>query len=234
MKASNANIVRFQGDRLEPFYADIPGQWGGIIFTQNQPRQQHSLRRNQECHLRRSALQPRQLPRPPDLTLENTVIRNISGSNLSFANASASTGGGVISYSGDVAATNCLFTNCGEYAVLGVGGGTVQLQLLHVRQLHAGFPARNVVADLHQRVETATGITKRPLSAQPAQLHCVGLQPQHSIDDELFVKNYAEYTRAASIRNTLLRTKEYANQIAAVIGPGPQHANLLKRRPVVH
>ena len=33
VKASNANIVRFQGDRLEPFYAEAPSQWGGIIFT---------------------------------------------------------------------------------------------------------------------------------------------------------------------------------------------------------
>ena len=46
----------------------------------------------------------------------------------------------------------------------------------------------------------------------------MGFQPRQSIaDDELFVKNYAEYT-ALVVRNTLLRTKEYATN-TAVLGP---------------
>ncbi|UOQ73254.1 hypothetical protein [Hymenobacter cellulosilyticus] len=32
IKPTDPNIVRFSGDRLEPFYNEVPGQWAGIQF----------------------------------------------------------------------------------------------------------------------------------------------------------------------------------------------------------
>ena len=163
VKATNANIVRFQGDRLEAGYADIPGQWGGIIFTSTS--RNNSIRYAEIKNATFGAL----LYNPdntthPNLTLSNTVIRNISGSNISFANASASTGGGVISYSGDVTATNCLFTNCGEYAVLGVGGGIYDFNFCTFANYTPAFRRETSSLTFTNEFETATGIVKRPTS----------------------------------------------------------------------
>ena len=217
VKASNANIVRFQGDRLEPYYADIPGQWGGIVFTSTSTGNRIRYAEIKNATFGALLYNPDNSARVrPDLTLDNTVIRNISGSNISFANARASTGGGVISYSGDVAATNCLFTNCGEYAVLGVGGGQYSFNFCTFANYTPAF--RRETASLTFTNEQATD----PRIKLPLRLALtnsivwgsgLGLG---SIDDELFLKNYTEYT-ALNIRNNLLRTKDYLN-IAAVVG----------------
>ena len=233
VKAGNPNIVRFQGDRLEPEYSDIPGQWVGIVFTATS--RNNSIRYAEIKNATFGALlyNPDNAPTGhPDLTVSNTVIRNISGSNVSFANARASTGGGIISYSGNVTAFNCLFTNCGEYAVLGVGGGVYDFNFCTFANYTPAF-----------RRETAS-LTFTNEKATDARVHLpISLKLRNSIvwgsnlglgtiEDELYLKNYQEYpsTGVLNILNNLLRTKEYAT-IAAVVGTVPTD-NLINVDPL--
>ena len=233
VKATNANIVRFQGDRLEADYTDIPGQWGGIVFTATSRNNSIRYAEIKNATFGALLLNPDALAHP-DLTLTNTVIRNISGSNVSFANATASAGGGVISYSGDLTAVNCLFTNCGEYAVVGVGGGLYDFNFCTFANYTPAF--RRETASLSFTNEKATDSKVHlplRLMLRNSILWGSNLGPG-TIDDELYLKNYTEYaamtaTSGISILNSLLRTKEYAG-IAAVVGaPG---INLLNVDPL--
>ncbi|HEX8326231.1 MAG TPA: hypothetical protein VF629_01735 [Hymenobacter sp.] len=227
VKATNPNIVRFQGDRLEPFYADIPGQWGGIVFTAGSSGNRIRYAEIKNATFGTLLFNPEGDPNArPNLRLENTVIKNISGSNISFANATASAGGGVISYSGDVTATNCLFTNCGEYAVVGVGGGVYDFNFCTVANFTPSF----------RRETSSFSFTNEKATDERVKLF-TDIRIRNSIvwgsfDDELFFKNYtgtaADYK--VVITNSLLRTKEYATT-PSVIG-GASANNLVNEDPL--
>ena len=226
-KALSANIVRFQGDRLEPFYADVPGQWGGIIFTNTSTGNRIRYAEIKNATFGALLYNPdNSAPKRPDLTLENTVIKNISGSNISFANATASTGGGIISYSSDVTATNCLITNCGEFAVVGVGGGVYDFNFCTIANYTPAF----------QRETSSFTITNEraiePNIPLPTSVSIRNSIVWGSFEDELFLKNYGapnnpDYT--VSILNSLLRTKEYASSVAVIGGP---EVNIINQDPL--
>jgi len=229
VKATNANIVRFQGDRLEPYYNEIPGQWGGIIFTSTSRGNRIRYAEIKNATFGALLYNPDNATQPhPNLSVDNTVIRNISGANLSFANASSSTGGGIISYSGDVSATNCLFTNCGEYAVLGVGG-TYDLNFCTIANFTPSF--RRETSALTFINELAPGAkVKLPVSVTIRNSIVWG-----SFGDELFLSNNADPNYTFSVLNTLLRTNEYQATTNASGKPGlanPLYNNLVNVDPL--
>ena len=229
VKANNPNIVRFTGDRLESDYAEAPGQWGGIVFTETSRNNSIRYTEIKNATFGALLLNPDAVAPHPDLTLTNTVIRNISGSNLSFANATASAGAGVLSYSGDLKAENCLFTNCGEYAIAGVGGGTFDLNFCTFANYTPAF--RRETASLSFTNEKATDAKVRlPISVTLRNSIVWGsnLGPG-TIDDELYFKNYTDPAYTVSISNSLLRTKVYASVPAIV---GPPGTNLLNVDPL--
>ncbi|MGY3088248.1 hypothetical protein ACVWYF_001281 [Hymenobacter sp. UYAg731] len=216
VKANNLNIVRFQGDRLEPFYADIPSQWGGIIFSSTS--RNNSIRYTEIKNATFGALlynrEPQAGQAHPNLTLNNTVFRNISGSNVSFANANPGTGGGVISYSGDVTATNCLFTNCGEYAMVGIGG-TYDLNFCTIANYTPSFRRETSSLTFTNVDDALKNPPKMPISVTIRNSIVWG-----SFDDELYLQNNGDPTFTFSILNSLLRTKEYGAATDATGKPG--------------
>lgn len=222
VKANNPNIVRFQGDRLETGYSDIPGQWGGLVFTETSTGNRIRYAEIKNATFGALLYNPVGAPIHPDLVVSNTIIRNISGSKVSFANASASTGGGIISYSGDVSATNCLFTNCGEYAVVGIGG-TYDLNFCTVANYTPAF-RRETASLAFTNVDDNRPAVKLPTSVSIRNSIVWG-----SFEDELLVNNYADYLTPTSIRNNVVRTKEYATTAAVVGAPG---VNLLNMDPL--
>jgi chorismate-pyruvate lyase len=103
--------VVFDGDRLEPFYDDIPGQWSGIRLL---PGSAGNRLRYADINNAEVGLLADNADRDPgdyDLILEHCILRNL------YAD-------GIRSLSADVQARNCLITNCGQHGVLGLGGGT--------------------------------------------------------------------------------------------------------------
>jgi hypothetical protein len=171
---------------------------------------------------------PENRPARPDVTLSNTVIQNISGNNLSFNNGNGFSGGGVLSYSGKVDATNCLFANCGEYAVLGVGGGEFDFNFCTIANYTPSF-----------RRETASLTFTNKQASNPAVKVPLRLTFRNSIlwgskEDELFLENNADYVGALNIRNSVLRTKEYQATADAAGTPGlaqPGYNNAVNVNP---
>ncbi|OGX87346.1 hypothetical protein BEN47_11085 [Hymenobacter lapidarius] len=232
VKANNRDIVRFQGDRLEPFYANVPGQWAGIVFTETSRGNVIRYAEIKNANAGVFLFNPDNRTPRPDITLENTVIRNISGANPSYVN-NLELPGGIVSVSSDVKATNCLLTNCGEYAVLGVGGGIYDFNFCTFANYTPGFNRDTQSLTFTNEKATAPA-TKLPLTLSLRNSIVWGSNLGSEMNDELFVKNYAEYT-SLNIRNTLLRTKEYATVAAVVGGPADNLLNvdpLFKRNPL--
>ncbi len=106
------NEVTFQGDRLESFYDDKPGQWWGIRFIE---AQQSSIN---YANIKNGsvALQLDSTNAPLTLTLTNSKIENSDFFNL-------------YSVAGPhVVAENCLFGDAGLYGVYLFAGGEFQFK----------------------------------------------------------------------------------------------------------
>ncbi len=110
---SQQNPVVFQGDRLEPFYDDIPGQWGGAlggIFVQSgaTAKFQNAVVKNGTIGIRVDST----ASSTPNLILHNTVVEHQSRA-------------GIYSGFGNVRATNTVVADAGLYGVYALGGRVV-------------------------------------------------------------------------------------------------------------
>ena len=229
IKANDPNIVRFQGDRREAFYNDVPGQWAGILLDScsrgNVIRYAEIKNATFGLLLRNPGNDAAQ---QPNVTLENSTFRNISGSQLSFSTAQASTGGGIISLSGQVTATNCLFTNCGEYAILGLGGGTFNLNFCTIANYTPSFRRETSSLTFTNELANGSGV-KAPLSVTLRNSILWG-----SIEEELFLENNTDPNYEVIVHNSLVRSKEYAATTSVPGKPGlaaPGLNNILNTDP---
>ena len=108
--------ITIQGDRLEPFYAEVPGQWDRIWINEGPAggdnRFTHVVIKNSLI-----GIQCETWPLLPDLgtsqnrlTLENVHIRNCSAA-------------GILSRNYRISSTNLVVGDCGQYGVALTGGG---------------------------------------------------------------------------------------------------------------
>jgi len=106
---SSENPVSIQGDRLESFYRDQPGQWGRIWLTANSKNHtiDHALIKNGTVGLHVDTLGSQV---HPTLQISNTVIKNMSLA-------------GLLAQGSHVVGENMAIANCGDHAlVLALGG----------------------------------------------------------------------------------------------------------------
>jgi len=236
VKYTNANIVRFGGDRLEDFYVDTPGQWGGLVFTATSRGNRIRYAEIKNATYGLLLLNTAPTGPHPDVAVDNTTIKNISGANVSFAGAaqtpvSLGTGGGIISIAGDVKATNCLFANCTEYAMLGFGG-VYDVNFCTV----ANYPATVAV----RKSASLTFTDKSPLDGvtalSPPQITLRNSIVWGTTEDELYFDDVDNYRSSLVVRNSVLRTSAYAGTTFATVGkPGLGDAvlgNLLNTDPL--
>ncbi|GAA3938603.1 hypothetical protein [Hymenobacter algoricola] len=208
LKADDRNIVRFAADRLEPAYNDVPGQWAGIQFDSTSRNNVVRYAEIKNASFALLVYNPgNQQPRP-NVLLEHTVIKNISGATLSFANGGqAFEGAGIFSFSGDFTLNNCLLTNCGEYALRAVGGGQYNLNFCTVANYTPQF----------RRETSSLFFTNKALRANLANPIQTSITIQNSIiwgslEDELgFENNGTPYPIA--VQNSILRTKAFRTQL---------------------
>jgi hypothetical protein len=233
IKATNAAIVRFSGDRsTETQYATAPGQWTGIVLA---PGSQGNLIRYaqiQNATIGVLLYNPDNAAQP-DVTMQNTVIRYISGNNVSFAGASSTlgTGAGVLNIQGKATLTNTLLHDCYEYAVLGQGGSTT-LNFCTI----ANYAATGGVRKTQSL--TFTNAVTNSRGTATTQAPTVSVQNSivwGAIDDEVFLDQYDAYKGSVSIQNSLLRTQAYAAAADAPGKPGLGNSgynNLINKDPL--
>jgi hypothetical protein len=207
ISTSNANVVRFSGDRLESLYATAPGQWRGIILASGS--QGNIIRYAQIQNASFGVLLYNPLNQfSPDVKIQNSVIRYISGNNMSFAGLASNVGlpgAAVLNVLGTVIMENTLLTDCYEYALLGVGG-TSSLNFCTI----ANYPATAVVRQTQSLSFTNT-LTVNGVATK----HSPSVDVRNSIvwgsaTDELYFESYNDYKGQVSVRHSLLRTQLYA------------------------
>ena len=222
ISAKNANIVRFVGDRSgETQYATAPGQWTGIQLYPSSHDNLIRYAQIQNAAVGILLLNIGNTPgTKPDVTVQNSVIRYISGNNVGFAgiasNALGLPGAGILSISGRATVENTLFSDCYEYAMLGYGGD-YSLNYCTIANYPATSAVRSTASLTFTNVsalDNKVKITTPPLSVKVSNSIVWG-----SIEDELFFDNYNEYKATVEIRNSLLRTKLYAAAIDGMAHP---------------
>lgn len=111
IEGSSSNPVIFQGDRLEDYYKDEPGQWDRIWLMEAREGHGHSINnaiiRNGFIGIQAQRfIKDNKAP----LLIHNTIIEN-------------HTGMGIYSNQYNLKATNSVVANCGNYALALTGGG---------------------------------------------------------------------------------------------------------------
>lgn len=117
VEGTQDSVVTFQGDRLEPFFRDLPGQWPGIFFlrgsTGNEIRHlvlKNSIEGILAGFSKSAELSDFAATNMPQVRLENVTIQDVQGN-------------GIFSLRSDITAENLLIYNCGaSNAALLMGG----------------------------------------------------------------------------------------------------------------
>ena len=233
VKAGNRNIVRFMGDRREAQYAETPGQWLGIVLLAGShgSRVRYTEIKNSVYGI--VLYNPENQQPQPDLTLQNCTLRNITGANVSAANPFPTPyGSAIFSVAGTVAATNCLFTNCGQFAILGLGGTHCDLNFCTVANYAPG--SSRVTPSLYFVNQIEDKGPFIPISLTIRNSIIWGPMPvpgPNALEDELLLVNADKYPKPI-IEHTLLRTKLYDSATGSPDKPGfNNNGNILNQDP---
>ncbi|MFH1296523.1 MAG: right-handed parallel beta-helix repeat-containing protein [Bacteroidota bacterium] len=110
--------VRFQGDRLDPFYEDLPGQWIGILLESGSMDHEinYGIIKNGVFGI---LIDERRNQADPMLILDNTIIQN-------------TTADAIFAYATSITSTNCVVANCGGAALWIENGGTYDFRQLTI------------------------------------------------------------------------------------------------------
>ena len=102
------NEVTFQGDRLDPWYRDIPGQWDRIWLMPGSINNEinYAIIKNGNIGIHSDTV----YNSSPTVEISNTIIKNMSGI-------------GILGQGSNITATNTVISRCGQYAVAcNIGG----------------------------------------------------------------------------------------------------------------
>jgi hypothetical protein len=205
---NDPRFVRFAGDRLEAAYSEIPGQWRGIQFDATSQGNVVRYAEIKNAGFGLLVFNPENRQPRPNVLVENTIIKNISGASLNFASGGASfDGAGVLSFSGDFILRNCLLTNCGEYAVRGLQGGNFDLNFCTIANYTPSFQRRTPSLNFSDVLTLASGRPGPSVLPTVSILNSIvwGSNP----DNEIGFENASLYARQITVRNSLLRTDTY-------------------------
>jgi hypothetical protein len=105
------NEVTFQGDRLDSWYKDIPGQWDKIWLIPGSIDNEinYAIIRNGNIGIHADTVAV--VTNNPTVTINNTIIENMSSI-------------GILGQTANISATNTVVSKCGQYTVACNIGGT--------------------------------------------------------------------------------------------------------------
>ena len=108
--------ITFQSDRLEPAYADLPGQWDRIWINEGSTGMDQ---RFDHVDIKNAliGIQCETFPLDPAAPTSDAVLQL---NNVSIRNCSAA---GILSHNYRITSTNLLVADCGQYCVALTGGG---------------------------------------------------------------------------------------------------------------
>ncbi len=135
--------IRIQGDRLEPAYEDVVGQWGVIWLRDGSVNNtlRYTTIKNGDVGLLVEALST---PSSPQLTLENVQLYNFSNF-------------GVLAQATTVVAQNTVINNCGQAALAATLGGDYEFTHCTFANFWQGSLRNDPTVFISNYVETPNG-----------------------------------------------------------------------------
>lgn len=145
------NEVTFQGDRLEPEYKDIPGQWGKIWFSALSKNNiiDWAIIKNGQIGIQADTVESLTTP---TLRLSNTIVKNMSAAALYGQGA-------------HIRAYNCVFANCGQYVAALTLGGKYRFEHCTFANYWTYDSRTTPVLALSNYYESSVGTILRPLDS---------------------------------------------------------------------
>jgi len=190
INGTKENPVKFEGDRLEPDYEELAGQWGGIWFSYPSKRNsiKHTRIKNGTVGIYCDSSSSDGLY---TITASNTEVRNMSFDGFSGKGSS-------------MKAENSVFANCGRYSFLGLYGGNYELK-------HCSFLTYNFDFSRRDPTFVLNNIERDQLGRTVATFD-IGAQVQNSIiygslDNEIALDLDQSKVRALQVQNNLIRTE---------------------------
>ena len=196
--------IIFQGDRLEPFYSELPGQWDRIWLNEG-PAEYENYFKNVLIKNALVGLQCENFPLFPEeptsatkLVLENVRVRNCSAA-------------GILSRNYSIQATNLLVGDCGQFGVALTGGGEYAFTNFtianywnyDIRQTPAFF-MNNVYPDINGNLQ---------VRAITNSTFVNGLINGSNENEFLVEFNDLQLPELLNFRNCMLRTDQSTNDI---------------------
>jgi len=163
--------VYFQGDRLDDYYRDLPGQWDRIWLNEGSIDNEinYAVIRNGFIGIQAETLQEFM---GNQLTISNTIIENMSGA-------------GILTRYYLIAGSNCVIANCGQYALaLTLGGSYDFRQTTIANYWNFGYRQTQSVI-LNNYIKDADGqVFAYPLSANFANCIIYGNRDEEILFDQ--------------------------------------------------
>ncbi len=212
VNGTQASPVVFEGDRLDPDYRDMTGQWGCIhLLTSSTDNViTHAVIKNSLMGIRVDSLSSNSNPK---LLLRNTTIQNV----LQV---------GLLGFTADITAINNQIINCGQFTFYGRFGGNYNLYHNTFAAYNINFNRRNehFLLDNSPLQNEAGSITAvYPLNAVMVNNIVYG-----SLEEELLLnQNNQGGTFSLVMQNNLLRTQQTAlNTNGNVLNADPLFVNV--------
>jgi len=144
------NEIIVQGDRLEPAYEEIAGQWERIWLSATSKENviEHTIIKNGNIGIQVDSVGN---STAPTLSLKNVFIRNMSGA-------------GLLAQGSSVYAENSIFSNCGRFVVALAFGGDYQFLHCTMANYWNQSSRTDPVLLLNNYFETENGNVARPLT----------------------------------------------------------------------
>ena len=157
--------VVFQGDRLEDFYADIPGQWDRIWINENATG--HHIR-NAVIKNSLIGIQAEPLPfgeNTAALTVNELILENVSIRNCSST--------GLYSRNYRLKGTNVEISSCGEYLFAATGSGAYKFDNCTFANNWSASSRQTPGVALTNYYETAQGLFYGPIVDDSYFRNCI-------------------------------------------------------------
>lgn len=200
--ADPGNPITFQGDRLEAFYDELPGQWDRIWINEGSSIQSNEFT-NVVIKNALVGIQCENVPWFPDA---ETSASKLKLANVKIRNCSAA---GLLSRNYSIDATNLLVGDCGQYGVALTGGGDYTFEHFtvanywdyEIRQTPA-FYMNNVYRDINNVLQVRDITNSTFLN---------GLVHGPNENEFLLEFNELQPPSSLSITHSMLRTTTSAN-----------------------
>ncbi len=151
----NGNLdhpVRFLGDRLDPFYRDLPGQWAGIYLEKGSHDNiiNYAIIKNGNIGIAvDSAINPN--PGNHMLDVRNTIIQNMIGNDI-------------YAYATNIYSENCVLGDCGGAALALDFGGSYEFNYLTIGNYWSSSVRLDSALSMSNYSYDSTGKITNPLT----------------------------------------------------------------------